>query len=514
MNIVLKHKHRIILMLILICLLIKGFYGEKILANGGLGFDGVIFADLTANAFKYLSNHTIDNYYFQRIGIPLVLHTIFKIFNIYFSESNIIQAFLCLNIFCIILGAIYYFLISSELKLKPTIEIIGFSSLFFCFPILKLSMFYPILMDIPCFTLSIIFLYYYLKDKSIICLITLFLGAFIFPNFILLSILLFFKKTPTKLLHKTSVLSNNKSQLMLFLEKYNSIQILLLITTPLFLVFLLFKFYYFNSFDIIQQGFRFYPGKTIFVLFSFFLAILYLCFLNFFKSEQMTLTQLLKSFRLIHIFSFITLFICVTFIINSCSSKVEANLTLDKYLTNIINQVVKNPLNFIVSHTFYFGAMPLLLFFILKDVKKEILNLGFGMLFFYTIIVFFSVGNESRQIIPFFPFLTFLSIISLNKYWNISIYFSGLFSIICLAISHFWYQINAVKTGLTYFTPSAIFTKFPAQRYFMFQGPWVSNYMYKIHLFVCIFILVVLWFMFKKSKLIYRNIDTFNDKNI
>lgn len=514
MSIILKHKNRIILILILICLLIKGFYGEKILANGGLGFDGVIFADLTANAFKYLSNNAIDNYYFQRIGVPLVLHTIFKLFNIDFCQSNIIQAFLYLNIFCVILGAIYYFLISSELKLKPTIEIIGFSSLFFCFPILKLSMFYPILMDIPCFALSIIFLYYYLRDKNIICLITLFLGVFIFPNFILLSILLFFKKTPLKLSQKIDVLSNSKNRIILLIEKYNFIQILLLITTPLFLLFLLYKFYYFNSFDIIQQGFRFYPVKTLFVLFSFLLAILYLYILNFFEAQLLTFTQLLKSFRVIHIILFIILFICITFIINSCSSKAEANLTLDKYLTNIINQVVKNPLNFIVSHTFYFGAMPLLLFFILKDVKKEILNLGFGALFFYTIIVFFSVGNESRQIIPFFPFLTFLSIISLNKYWNISIYFSGIFSIICIALSHFWYPINAVKTGLTYFTPSAIFTKFPAQRYFMFQGPWVSNYMYKIHLFVCILILVVLWFMFKKSKLIYRNIDTFNNNNV
>jgi len=504
MSIVLKNKNRIILILILILFLIKGFYGEKILANGGLGFDGVIFADLTTNAFKYLSNHAIDTYYFQRIGVPLVLHTIFKLFNIDFCQSNIIHGFLYLNLFCIVLGAIYYFLISSELKLKPTIEIIGFSSLFFCFPILKLSMFYPILMDIPCFTLSIIFLYYYLKDQRIICLIALFLGAFIFPNFILFSVLLFFKKTPIKLSQEIDEVSSNKNRLVLFLRKYNSIQILLLITAPLFLIFLLYKFYYFNSFDIIQQGFKFYPGKTVFILFSFLLTILYLCILNLFEAQTLTFTQLLKSFRVIHIFLFIILFICITFIINSCSSKAEANLTLDKYLTNIINQAVKNPLNFIVSHTFYFGAMPMLLFFILKDVKKEILNLGFGMLFFYTIIVFFSVGNESRQIIPFFPFLTILSIISLNRFGNVSIYFSVIFSIICIALSHFWYPINAVKTGLTYYAPSAIFTKFPAQRYFMFQGPWVSNYMYKIHLVVCLLTLIIFWAIFKKSKLINR----------
>jgi hypothetical protein len=171
-------------------------------------------------------------------------------------------------------------------------------------------------------------------------------------------------------------------------------------------------------------------------------------------------------------------------------------------LFNVISQAVQNPAAFIVAHIFYFGLVPLLLFFILKDLKKEIMNYGFGMIAFFTVVIFFSVGNESRQLINYYPFLVLLIIGTLNKYWNVSLSFSIIYCVICLGLSHFWYTINIprVSAGDGSFNPF----QFPMQRYFMFQGPWVNDIMYMAHLGVSLLLFVFLFASFKKAKLIIR----------
>jgi hypothetical protein len=498
-----KHKYRILLILILAIILLKGLFSERTLVNDGLGWDGATFGDFTKNIIPYLKNNYINKYYFQRIGTPLILHYIFTTFHIDFSNKNIVNGFAYLNIFFIILGVVYFYLISNKLKLKPTVEIIGFVSLFFCFPILKLSQFCPVLMDIPAYTIGIMLTYYYLNKSIIPSFLLIFLGSFVYPTFILFSLLFFFKFKGTTMIDFTNdreknILSNKKT------TSFNILHLLFSFSLPLFLVFIFIFLYYGGYLTSIIADMKNFRLAFIMKWFSFLCAFSYIIYLNKFPKSIFSLKQVFKSFNLFGILAAVLMVMLMQYLINNFSANTKALLTVESYLLNIITQTIDNPFNFIVAHVFYFGLLPIIAIFLIHEIKKEIISLGLGALSFFVVIVFFSVGNESRQLINYYPFFAILCLIAINKYWNISILFSVIYSVISLGLSHFWYSINAVTEGITYYSNFSDFSAFPVQRYFMFQGPWVSDYMYKIHLIVVVIILILQFVTIKKTKMITK----------
>ncbi len=508
-----KQKHRIILLLILIGLLIKAYYTEQISVNNGLGWDGMIYADFTKNIIPYLKTHYINRYYVQRIGVPLLLHFVFSIFNIEFYNPAIISAYSFLNSCCILIGTIYFFKISNTLQLTRNEEILGFASLFYCFPVLTLSLFYPILMDIPAFTVGIIVVYFYLKRNIGMFFFMLFIGSFIYPTFIIMSILFCFKNSNQDLLptgDKAS--SSNFKKVKLFASKINIMYLLFCFCLPLLLIYTFTALYYSGSFELIWQKVKSYPLETLFTWFSFCLALAYVVYLTNFPKSIFSIKKVLKSINLFGLSLAVLLYFATYLIIDHYSAGGAAVLTLELYLHNIISQAVQNPINFIVAHVFYFGITPLLLFFIRNDLKKEIIKYGFGMIAFFSIVVFFSVGNESRQLINCYPFLVFLMLVTLNKYWNVSLAFSLIYSAFCLALSHFWYSLDFDVPSSDYSNFVAI-QKFPMQRFFMFQGPWVSDWMYKIHLSVFIFIFVLFFLFFKRHRFITKKDENVQENN-
>lgn len=501
-----RQPHRIILILILILLLIKAYFSEKILINEGLGWDGQFYGDFTKNIDIYLKNHSIDKYHFQRIGIPFILHYTLSFFNISLTSQNVINAFSFLNIFFIILACVYFFLIANQLQLKRNIEIIGFASMFLCFPVLKFSLYYPVLMDTAAFTIGSVFVYYYIRQKTSICFLLIFIGSFIYPTFIIMCILLIFKKNNILLpnTHENSE-SPSWTKLKFLSVKLHISYLLFRFSLPVMLIFIMIYIYYEGSFEAILKDFNYDPLKMTVFWFSFFLALLYVIYLTNFPKSIFSFLKILKSINPIGIFISIGVYILLQSIINKYASTENSFLTFSSYLYNIVNQASKNPFNFIVAHVFYFGLSPILSLFIFQDFKNVVLQYGYGMLAFFVAIVFFSVGNESRQLINYYPFLVLLMLHTLNKYWNVSFTFSAIYAILCLAISHFWFSINTNLTSETDYSKLEYFYTFPIQQYFMFQGPWVSDYMYKIHLIVVIIILLFVWLLFKKFNLLKRN---------
>ena len=149
-------KHRILLVIILAILLTYAFFSEKILHFGGMGYDGAFYGDFTMRFKEKIRDHAINSYYFQRLFLPFVIHYIFSFLHIALSVPNVILAYSITNLICLFTGVWFFFRISNLVKLSKSVEIIGFAALFFCFPVLKLCLYYPILMDIPAFTIAIV----------------------------------------------------------------------------------------------------------------------------------------------------------------------------------------------------------------------------------------------------------------------------------------------------------------------------------------------------------------------
>lgn len=490
----LNQKHRLFLALGLILFLCFGISSELIFANNGLGFDGVFYTDITKNFFDLIKTKGINAYYFQRTGMPFLIHSVFKVFQISFTDNHIISAYQFINALFILISVYFYFKISQLIQLSKSIEIIGFSALFYCFPILKFAMYYPILMDVPAFSIAIVMLYYYLKNNPYMFFLLVFMGSFVYPNFIILSVLFIFKQP--------NVMENNEENKQSILKTIT--HTLSWVVLPLFLCFIYIFLFWKNSYELISSEFKINLWNTIYIWGAFILALVYILWLNYFPSRNFILKNIVKSINYKSIILLVIVILLTKFIIMHFSSKEKVTLTVEQYLYYVIYQAVKNPLNFIAAHVFYFGLIPLVSIFIIKDLKQEIQNFGLGMILFFSAFAFFSVGSESRQLINYYPFLVLLVLVTLNKKWNVSVTFSVVFIVVSISLSHFWYHINNGLSNETIFTDYFKMFEFPLQHYFMFQGPWTSDYMYKIHLAICAILILLLFVVFKKNAWITR----------
>ncbi|MBC7694183.1 MAG: hypothetical protein H7141_01925 [Burkholderiales bacterium] len=495
-----QQAHRIALIFILLALLIHAFYFERIKALGGFGYDGLFYGDYAKYFIQYIKNNYIDSYHFQRVGIPFIIHYAFLFFKIEYTNPNIIHAFTFVNLSFIFFAIAYYFLISKTLILSRNIEIIGFASLFYCFPVLKLCLYCPVLMDIPAFCLSVILVYHYLKNNILSYFILLLIGSFIYPTFVLLSVLFFFKKQDLNIQTEELPKSN---KIGTFFKRFNISHFLFCYSFSILLCVIYIVLFWHSSLELMARDYNGRPYATVLIWVSFFIALSYLSYLNYFPKFVFNIKRIFKSINIYGVILVITLIVLTKTIVNFYSSKGEPAFTLQSFLYNIIYQAVKNPFNFMIAHIFYFGFAPLLAFFLIKDLKREISAFGMSMILFFNLFVFFSVGSESRQLLNYYPFFILLLVIILDKFWKVSLTFTILYTIMCIALSHFWYKINTA-TNLSNQLVDLHPFEFPDQRYFMFQGPWVSDLMYKIHIAICIIILLLFWIAFKKTKLIVR----------
>lgn len=496
MTLLKKQGHRIILVLILAALILKSYFSEKLLANAGFGWDGVTYASLTHSFDYLLEHHQINPYYFQRIGIPFVLYHFFSFCKIAFTDVNILKAYSFVNIGFIAIAVLFFFSISKALNISRNVEILCFSLLFFCFPILKYALFYPIIMDIPAFSIAMVLVYLYVKQKTILFFIGILLGSFVYPNFIILGSLFFFK-LPSLDQEETPVPENgHRNKLKLVISSHVLFYVLFCFTLPIVYIYFFKVAEKMDPTDIFPRVFDSKTLNSVLYWVCFSAALLYLIFLNNFPLKYFSFKKVLKSVNIPGVILTVLVFIAVQQLVARFASHEEGYLTTNKYMFNLIKQSLKNPLNYIVAHVFYYGIAPLLCLFIIKDFKKEIMNLGFGVVLFFNLIVYFSLGSESRQLINYYPFLVLLIMLVLDKKWNISLGFSVICSGLCLALSHFWFTINKGLSAELY-GKIELMDKFPAQRYFMFQGPWVNNYMYLVHLGVCLFIIALLWVCLK-----------------
>jgi hypothetical protein len=491
----------VVLLLILVTLLTYAFFSEKIFSHDGMGYDGAFYGNFTIYLKENIKDHTINKYYFQRLLLPFIIHHLFSLLHISLSIANVILAYSIANISFIFAGVYFFFRTSSLIKLSKSIEVIGFAALFFCFPILKLGLYYPILMDIPAFTLSIMMVYVYLKRKMALFFLLIFLGSFVYPNFIVLSVLYFFNFRKDN-----EVVGQEQNKLISFFNKVNFLHLIICFALPAILLYAYFTLFWQSSFENIKTQFVVNTAQMSYVCFMFLLAFFYVAWLNYFSRKNFTLQLFFKSVNSMAIILAGIVFMLIQVIINTYASKDTVPLTFMKYIFTIIYQAISNPINFIVAHVFYFGLTPLLSLFIMKDIKREIVNFGFGMILFFNVAIFFSIGSESRQLINYYPFLVFLLIYALNKYWEVSMSFSLIVSAISLTLSHFWYTINKGIIPDPKIEPNSILA-FPLQRYFMFQGPWVNDTMYKIHLVVVCLLVVLFWVLVKKTGLVKRKTE-------
>jgi hypothetical protein len=152
------------------------------------------------------------------------------------------------------------------------------------------------------------------------------------------------------------------------------------------------------------------------------------------------------------------------------------------------------PLAFIVSHFMYYGFIIIFLCIFWKDVVKEYAKYGYSFFIIVVLGLIMFFNTESRHLLSFIPFLFFPAVENIKKYFTVKS--AIVFSIASLFLSRFWFKINVEGIEEAFvFVSHNDYTQFPAQRYYMSHGPWMSYSMYLVFsfLFIVSFIIISLW---------------------
>lgn len=496
MIIINTHLNRYLLIVLLLAIIITAPFFDVIEIGDGLGWDGSAYGNITRKIFKNEFIGIIDSYSMQRTSLSFMIAFSSNILNIPLTNANIIIFFKIINILFLLLSVFYFFKICKFLNFDKKTENFAFISLYFSYFILKMLGFYPVLLDYTAFSLSIMLFYAFLSNSYFIAFLGIAIGAFTFPSIALFFTLIFLSKNITIITQDKSIwdISSKTANLL-----KNSIS-LLAILGYLFLIIAIFKFT--NTKIILITGENVDSLKVglsaITTCLAIFLATKYLISTE--VVNQLKFKSIKFNFKVI--VGIITVFIFIKICIYALSNNmIPPRMAWKNFLVNLLTQSLQNPLISIVAHILYFGPVLLLFLIFFKSIAKEIQKEGILFAGVFLLNIFFMIlGNESRQFVNFMPMLIFYTCVTLNgRITTPFLIFHGISSLI---ISKFWYEITTpefMKSIAAYgdvFTNNNI-TSEGSQRYFMYQGPWMSTNNYLIFLVLIVILFVGYWQFFK-----------------
>lgn len=427
-------------------------------------FDEKNYVAIVKNFPRLLRSQTFTPYYNSRLLVPAIGHCLFRILNIEYTLTNIEAVFLALNFLSIVVAIYYYFKIAQIKKYSQSTTILGFCFLFVNFFILKFSNFYPILMDVFGFTSGVILYYYYLAKNKFKFYSFLLIFMFIFPTTILIVL---------ALITANFIVFNEKGiEIKKHIKTYR-----LVIFIPIILSLL---YFYYHNYDLlilktasdfsIQSAAGLIP-VTIFLLGGFiFLALKYILPLLdkiYLNLKGYSSSQFIFPVGILVIYFLVSKYLSFNF-------HGQNTLSLEKFLFNIAQQATSFPLKFLITHFIYYGAFIIFILYFHRIFFSYMRKTDSFQKIILIIFILFSLGTETRQFLQLYPFVIILFLDSIKEYkFNIKLLI-GIFAF-QLVWSRFWYTINSPEGFLTNAFPGPNFLEFPSQRYFQFQGPWLST---------------------------------------
>jgi hypothetical protein len=158
------------------------FFGEKVSAGAGLGWDGVVYARLVTRLPELIHNDDLNTYYAQRVLPAAVIRAMLDAFALPRSTANIIRAFEVYNFALLLLACVLWKKIADHVGLGWKGWLTGFAALFLNFQGSKQTFFYPVLTDVTALVTGLALLLFHLSQRRTALLVTTIVGAFAWPT--------------------------------------------------------------------------------------------------------------------------------------------------------------------------------------------------------------------------------------------------------------------------------------------------------------------------------------------
>lgn len=487
---------RIVIVGILIGILIYSFTGEKLPYNNGLGWDGEDYFSILQNFSDSYLSHGINAYHIQRILPFAILHYTYSLFGIEVTPQSAVAGCSVLNFLCILLTVLYFFKISKNRKWNPTTETIAFAICFFNVPILKVFGYYALLTDCPAYLLSYMAIYYFLTNNRIMEAIVGLMAMITWPFLALVIwMLAFFPRDEVQQLDS----DDRSSKLLSYLVRIAYTMWLPVLFVAVSLVM--------HSAHPERPFVEWFNHRHPLCFLHACICIITTAVLFFFASKafklnwNIVLTTIFKKRNFLLIVASFVVFVCVykasTFFGGkSTFSPIGQIVALQEYPATDIFVILE-------THFIYLGLFFLMIILLWKDFVQEVCRkYGIGLLLVVMLGLIFITEIETRKLISFYPvfLIPLMGLIDKKSFKN---WVPFAFVVISLILSFFWWKINVPGIMESFIARIDNYRAFPAQRYFMFMGPWQCRMVYMITLAVEVVMGAVIIYLNKKN-LIYK----------
>lgn len=455
--------------LLLLAFALYGFgtllWGEHILANNGLGWDGQAYYWLSKNMLHYWEDRIISSYYALRVIPSLLVNIMHTVAGTEHTHQLTSANFGRLNLASILLGTV---LLWRCLEGTSTLwRTIGIGALLSSFAFARMPFYYPILTDSFAFLIGALLLWGHQRNSFPIKAVATLLGAFTFPSTLVLALPLL-------------VLRHSKGQSIP--RRIETWLIVLCITIFIFLSLTGPAFRGGMPFDTVQ------PARWV-VLLSIPFPLIYLIWLwrryNGFPIPFNPKLHLNYRGAAVWggIFTIVVLIVLWTR---------PATLPKGFAFMHIVDTGLLHPAVALVAHVSFFGPIMLIPLLFPRRFKEELEKLDMPLRWTAMLGLSMLVASESRTSIMILPLIILLCVRTLN---NQSITTTGIavLSLVAFLWSKVWFIINQGEMV-------GELLEFPRQRYFMHIGPWISTQAYLIQLAATIVTGRTLWLVLRRKK--------------
>lgn len=479
---------RIILVLLIALPLVYFWDKDTIPVNEGFGWDGNMYGMYTQHWDEAMKQKAVNEFRMHRILIPFLWGKYYALKGITPSKEEVIQAYRLSNAFFIGIGILFYFLLAKAAQWRWDVTSLGFAGLFISVPILKMSLFYPLMPDIPTFAFGIIALYLWYKNWPIPLLLTILVGWLTSPTMILFGLLL--------------ISPRNKIKPQTSAKPWFSL------LPPLMFLILWTITWLTNPKLFNNPPSNSHPVQMNLLLPSIILVLTYLFSLGgIIRSAFENLFAILKGIKILRLLLFILGGIGLKIAIQHWAGEEAAPQTIASYLNLLLMQPVTWPGGFVVSHFVYLPGLILILILSRNHLIPTIHSEGGGLLFLSIIISILLLGTESRQIIQLFPLIAFIGLQALQMRSELPKWFIFIVFLFLGYMSQFWQIIGADGSM------DGNYLSEPAQHYFKFHRPWMNGESWAINAGILVTCSILIIIADKKSWFLHNQAENMNLKN-
>ncbi|MBR0964707.1 hypothetical protein JQ554_13240 [Bradyrhizobium diazoefficiens] len=154
-------------------------FGELVPAGGGLGWDGVTYADMVRRLGSMISNGELSRYYSQRFLPSLIVRMMLEVAGADLSDQNIIRGFELLNLLALVLGTLIWKRMADLLSIRTSGQWIGFASLFLNYFATKHLRYAPVTTDGVALLVNLLLIWLYLEKWPLLLLAATIAGSFV-----------------------------------------------------------------------------------------------------------------------------------------------------------------------------------------------------------------------------------------------------------------------------------------------------------------------------------------------